>query len=189
MFRESTSIIYLNTYLKTILFYLTWSDFLYVSLCIFMGHRLHLDSLTSKYSLVDKDCVFSILSFSHSSEFLTPKEPCDSVSQFNNNSQGICRLKRKWGCILNSVMSKHKTGEIALSWEIRDWSFSFTSNELCFVLLGKSTSLLVCDAQEPSLCSRLWLLFLSAYKPEVIAPVGNPFKVLRTPALETALPF
>lgn len=97
------------------------------------------------------------------------------------------KKKKKWGCILNSVMYKHQTVEIALSWEIRDCSFSFTSNELCFVLLGKSTSLLVCDAQEPSLCSRLWLLFLSSCKPGVIAPVGNPFKVLRTPALETAL--
>lgn len=56
--------------------------------------------------------------------------------------------------MLNSVMYKHKTLEIALSWEIRGCSSSFPGHELCFVLSGRSASLLACDAQEPSLRSK-----------------------------------
>lgn len=84
-------------------------------------------------------------------------------------------------------MYKHKTPETAVSWEIRDCSFSFTRGELCHVLLGKPTSFFLC-----LWCSRpvtafkfMPVLFFSICKPGITTPVGNHFKVLRTPALET----
>lgn len=53
-------------------------------------------------------------------------------------------------------MYKHKTPETAVSWEIRDCSFSFTRGELCHVLF-------VCDAQDPSLRSSLCLCYSLAF--------------------------
>lgn len=47
---------------------------------MFKEYTLHFDFLTSEYSTVDKDCIFSVLHFSHSSGVLTPKETFGRMS-------------------------------------------------------------------------------------------------------------
>lgn len=185
MLGESTIIIYLNIHLKAILFYLTCSNSVYISLCMFREYTLHFDFLASEYSTVDKDCNILSLVFLSQQWGSDPKRDIwQNVSQFNNNFQGIPRLK-KWYRTLNSVMYKHKTPQTEVSWKIRDHSFSLTRGELCHVLLGKATSLFLCLWRSGPITAFKFkaVLFFSICKLGVTASVGNHFKVLRTPAL------
>lgn len=62
---------------------------------MFREYTLHFDFLASEYSTVDKDCNILSLVFLSQQWGSDPKRDIwQNVSQFNNNFQGIPRLKK-----------------------------------------------------------------------------------------------